>query len=386
MGRVTEPGSASRPPEGAAVSQAEFAAMDRAIALASKGEGTALPNPVVGCVLLDPAGTVVGDGYHVRVGGPHAEVAALTAAGDRAHGATAVVTLEPCNHQGRTGPCSVALIEAGVRRVVYAVPEPWATASGGADRLRSAGIDVASLSNVTGPAAAQRVSAAMDGNRVWLTSFRRGRPFVTFKAAMSIDGRVAAPDGTSRWITSVESRRDAHLLRNLVDTIMVGSGTVRADDPQLTARDDDGRPAGRQPLRVVVDSAGATPASAKVLGGDAETLIATAGEFGGTAEGRVDLARLLSALYVRGRRHILLEGGPTLAAAFFDAGLVDEVLVYLAPLIIGAGRSAVESAVVTTLGQARRVELREMASLGPDLRLRYAVKSEVPELSAMPVE
>lgn len=355
------------------MSDAELSAMDRAIMLAALGQGTALPNPVVGCVLLDAAGHAIGDGYHVRAGGPHAEVAALTAAGDRARGATAVVTLEPCNHQGRTGPCSIALIEAGVRRVVYAVPEPWATASGGAERLRAAGIDVVDLSRVDGSAAAQRVFAAQDGNRVWWTAFAHGRPFVTFKAAMSVDGRVAAPDGTSRWITSAESRRDAHALRSRVDTIVVGSGTVRVDDPQLTARDDDGRPVGRQPLRVVVDSAGITPVTAKVLDAGAETLIATAGEFGRTRDGRVDLARLLSALYVRGRRHVLLEGGPTLAAAFLDAGLIDEVLIYLAPLIIGAGRSAVESTTVTTLRQARRLELRETADLGADLRLRYAV-------------
>lgn len=347
--------------------------MDRAIALAALGHGSVLPNPVVGCVLIDRSGRVVGEGQHARAGGPHAEIVALNAAGDDARGTTAVVTLEPCNHRGRTGPCSTALIEAGVQRVVYAVRDPWPTAAGGGERLRAAGVDVADLSVSSDPVVLQRVSEALDVNRVWLTTVNEGRPFVTFKTGMSLDGRVAAPDGTSRWITSPESRRDAHDLRTRVDTIMVGGGTVRVDDPQLTARDQDGHPTGRQPMRVVVDSRGDIPRGAKVLDASAATLVATTREFGSTDDGRVDLTRLLSGLYVRGRRHILLEGGPTLAGAFFDAGLVDEVLVYLAPLVIGAGRSAVHSGTVTTLAQARRLELRETTRMGPDLRLRYAV-------------
>jgi diaminohydroxyphosphoribosylaminopyrimidine deaminase/5-amino-6-(5-phosphoribosylamino)uracil reductase len=355
------------------VSPIELEALDRAVALAVLGDGTVLPNPVVGCVLLDASGEVVGEGHHAAAGGPHAEVAALNDAGGRARGGTAVVTLEPCNHRGRTGPCSTALIEAGVRRVVYAVPDRWPTAAGGGERLRAAGIDVIDLSCVSDPDVAQRVSAARDVNRVWLGTVATARPFVTFKAGMSVDGRVAAPDRTSRWITSVESRRDAHLLRGRVDTIMVGAGTVRADDPQLTARDDDGRPVQRQPLRVVVAGRSDLPSGVRVLDASAPTLVARASEFGASVDGGVDLAKLLSELYVRGRRHVLLEGGPTLAAAFLDGGLVDEVLVYLAPKLIGAGRSAVESAAVTTLGQAVGLELREIARLGPDLRLRYAV-------------
>jgi diaminohydroxyphosphoribosylaminopyrimidine deaminase/5-amino-6-(5-phosphoribosylamino)uracil reductase len=361
------------PAAAAAVSEADLAAMDRAIAVAALGDGTVLPNPVVGCVLLDATGRVVAQGHHARAGGPHAEIVALRVAGERARGATAVVSLEPCNHQGRTGPCSTALIDAGVRRVVYAVPDPWPTAAGGGTRLRAAGLEVVDLSACAEPSAAQRVSAARDGNRVWLTTVRERRPFVTFKAAMSVDGRVAAPDGTSRWITSAPSRRDAHALRSRVDTIMVGSGTVRSDDPALTARDDRGRPSGPQPLRVVVGSRGQIPAGSRVLDGSAATLLATSTEFGAAPDGRVDLARLLSALYVRGQRHVLLEGGPTLAGAFLDAGLIDEVLVYLAPMVIGAGRSAVDSAGVRTLAQARRLELRGTEALGPDLRLRYAV-------------
>ncbi len=202
--------------------------MRRALELAERAVTDVLPNPVVGCVLLSPAGDTVGEGRHERYGHAHAEVNALRAAGAAARGATAVVTLEPCNHTGNTGPCAQALITAGVARVVIANTDPWAPASGGADTLRAAGIEV-----VTGVLADE----AADVNRVWLTGARNGRPFVTFKAGMTIDGRVAAPDGTSRWITSAESRADVHRLRQRVDTMLVGSGTVLADDPLLTVRD-----------------------------------------------------------------------------------------------------------------------------------------------------
>jgi diaminohydroxyphosphoribosylaminopyrimidine deaminase/5-amino-6-(5-phosphoribosylamino)uracil reductase len=391
----------------------ELAAMWRACELAARGAGSALPNPVVGCVLLSPIGEVIGEGFHERAGGPHAEVVALRAAGERAAGATAVVTLEPCNHTGRTGPCSEALLDAGVARVVVAVRDPWAPASGGIDRLRAAGVQVVDLSQlavtdptgagdvgsapvdqgsaagavtgrpdaaapaVTGdpaaPVAAVRaaVDAAEDVNRVWLTAARTERPFVTLKMATSLDGRVAAKDGTSQWISSPESRAEVHELRRRVDSIAVGVGTVLADDPQLTARDADGTVTGRQPLRVVVDSTGQTPATARVLDDAAPTLLATLAEIGAGPDGRVDLAALLDRLYRDGRRHLLLEGGPRLAAAFLDAHLVDEVLVYLAPLLLGAGRSALDGGSVTTLADAHRAELRELRRLGPAAVLRY---------------
>lgn len=341
-------------------------ALGRAVELAALGAGSVLPNPVVGCVLLSPDGDVVGQGYHRRAGGPHAEVVALADAGPAARGATAVVSLEPCNHTGRTGPCSLALIEAGVAEVVVAVRDPWPTAAGGIDTLRSAGITVIEVPS-------EMAAAAIDVNRVWLTATRLGRPFVTFKAGMTIDGRVAATDGTSRWITSAESRADVHRLRSEVDTMMVGVGTVLTDDPLLTVRDADGRPVGRQPLRVVVDSAGRTPASAKVRNCDAETLVATAPAFGGGS--RVQLADLLAHLYRAGRRHVLLEGGPTLATAMLDAQLVDEVLGYIAPLLLGAGRSLLDGGAVGTLAAAHRAELRAVDRFGPDVRLRYALEA-----------
>jgi len=356
------------------VTDAELAAVHRAVEVAKAGAATALPNPVVGCLLLSDSGEVVGEGFHERAGGPHAEVVALAAAGSRARGATAVLTLEPCNHVGRTPPCSEALIAAGVRRVVVAVRDPWPPAAGGIDRLRAAGVEAVDLTEL-GDAAPAAVDAAEDVNRVWLTATRHGRPFVTWKAGMTIDGRVAAPDGTSRWITSAESRADVHRLRARVDTMMVGIGTVLADDPQLTVRDANGIPAGPQPLRVVIDSHGRTPSTARVLDDSASTWVATVRDAGTDGDGHVDLAAVLRRLYRQGRRHVLLEGGPRLAAAFFDAGLVDEALVYLAPALLGAGRSALEGGTVTTLSQLHRTQLRDVARIGPDVRLRYAVRS-----------
>ncbi|GGM05227.1 bifunctional diaminohydroxyphosphoribosylaminopyrimidine deaminase/5-amino-6-(5-phosphoribosylamino)uracil reductase RibD [Nakamurella endophytica] len=351
---------------------AESAALLRAVDLAARGAGTVLPNPVVGCVIVDDAGVTVGEGWHERAGGPHAEVVALRAAGARAAGATAVVTLEPCNHTGRTGPCSQALLAAGVRRVVVAVRDPWPTAAGGTEALRAAGVDVRVLGPDDEP---HLVDRAEDVNRVWLAATRLRRPFVTFKAGMTADGRVAAPDGTSRWITSVPARTDVHRLRAEVDTMLVGVGTVLADDPQLTARDPDGTVTGRQPLRVVVDSHGRTPPTARVRDGAAETVVATAAEFPGP--GGVDLGALLAELYRRGRRHVLLEGGPRLVASMVDGGLVDEVLLYVAPLLLGAGRTVVEGTAVHTLGEAHRLELCTVDRVGADVRLRYRVPAHL---------
>ena len=351
----------------------EAPALRRAVELAAKGAGTVLPNPVVGCVLLAPGGWTVGEGYHQRAGGPHAEVLALAAAGRWAEGATAIVTLEPCNHTGRTGPCSAALISAGVARVVVAVRDPWLPAAGGLDRLRAAGVEVLDLTEMQTPDARVAVLAAEDVNRVWLTATRRQRPFVSWKVGMTIDGRVAAADGTSQWITSAESRADVHVLRAQVDTMLVGIGTVLADDPKLTVRDASGRPTGSQPLRVVIDSKCRTPAGARVLDDSAETWLATAEEVGSSSEGRVDLSAVLDQLYRRGRRHVLLEGGPRLAAAFFDADLVDEALIYLAPTLLGAGRNALEGGLVGTLADAHRAELRDVTRFGPDIRLRYVL-------------
>ncbi|GAA1362072.1 bifunctional diaminohydroxyphosphoribosylaminopyrimidine deaminase/5-amino-6-(5-phosphoribosylamino)uracil reductase RibD [Streptomyces beijiangensis] len=348
---------------------ADVDAMWRAIELAARGLGSTSPNPVVGCVITDASGEIVGEGYHQRAGGPHAEVHALAAAGDRARGATAYVTLEPCNHTGRTGPCSQALIDAGISRVVYAVGDPNPQATGGADTLRAAGIKAE-----TGILTAE----AAEGNTVWLTSVRLGRPYVTWKYAATLDGRIAAADGTSRWISSAESRADVHRLRAEADAVVVGSGTARADDPHLAVRGIEGA---TQPLRVVVDThATAVKPGARVLDEAAPTLIAVAEDaqteladaevvrLPRSAAG-LDIPALLAALQERGVRHVLLEGGPTLAGAFVAAGAVDRVVAYLAPVLLGEGPAALTGAGITTITEALRLDVTETVRIGADFRI-----------------
>ncbi|MBB5873160.1 diaminohydroxyphosphoribosylaminopyrimidine deaminase/5-amino-6-(5-phosphoribosylamino)uracil reductase [Allocatelliglobosispora scoriae] len=347
---------------------AELAAMARAIELAARGLGTTSPNPVVGCVILNAAGEVVGEGFHAYAGGPHAEIVALAQAGERAKGGTAVVTLEPCNHTGRTGPCAQALINAGVIRVVLAVSDPNPAATGGADTLRAAGVQV-----ITGV----REAEATKGNIAWLSAVRRGRPYLIWKFASTIDGRSAAADGTSMWITSEASRMDVHALRGTVDAIIVGVGTVLADDSRLTARNlRDGSLAIRQPMRVVVDSDGRTPLGAKVRDGAAPTWIATAAEVGVDATGKVDLVVLMTELYARGVRSALLEGGPTLAGAFLSAGLVDKIVGYIAPKLLGAGPAALLGAGVKTITDAIELDVTDVDKVGPDLRITAVPKRE----------
>ncbi|MFP5335404.1 MAG: bifunctional diaminohydroxyphosphoribosylaminopyrimidine deaminase/5-amino-6-(5-phosphoribosylamino)uracil reductase RibD [Actinomycetes bacterium] len=334
--------------------------MRRAVALAARGRATTLPNPVVGCVLLSPDGDPVGEGWHEVAGGPHAEVAALAGAGARARGATAVVTLEPCRHTGRTGPCTEALLDAGVARVVVGSPDPTAEGGGGVGVLRAAGVDVE-----TGVLADETDAV----NEPWLTAVRRGRPYVTWKVATTLDGRVAAADGTSRWITGEAARADVHRLRAEVDTVLVGVGTVLADDPALTVRGPDGGLAARQPLRVVADTSGRTPATARVRDDAAPTWVATAAEVGTDASGRLDLDALLRRLFRRERRHVLLEGGPRLAGTCWRAGLVDRVVAYVAPALLGAGPAAVEDAGIGTIADAARLQLVDVTRLGDDVRL-----------------
>jgi diaminohydroxyphosphoribosylaminopyrimidine deaminase/5-amino-6-(5-phosphoribosylamino)uracil reductase len=335
-------------------------AMRRAIALAARGLGTTSPNPVVGCVLLDSSGEVVGEGFHAYAGGPHAEIIALAQAGERARGGTAVVTMEPCNHTGRTGPCTEALIRAGLARVVIGVRDPNPVAAGGERALRDAGIEVE---------VGVRAAEAESVNIAWLTAVRRGWPYVIWKYAATLDGRSAAADGTSMWITSEAARMDVHALRGTVDVVMVGVGTVLADDPRLTVRNlRDGTLAIRQPLRVVVDSAGRTPPEARVRDGAARTWIATADEVGAGPDGRVDLTALLATLYERGVRSVLLEGGPTLAGAFLAAGLIDKIVGYMAPKLLGAGPAALSDAGIRTISEAVELEFVDITRVGPDLR------------------
>lgn len=330
------------------VRSAERAAMRRAVELSLAGLGETSPNPVVGCVILDAAGTPVGEGLHARAGGPHAEVVALRDAGARARGGTAVVTLEPCRHTGRTGPCTDALLAAGLARVVYAVDDPSAVAGGGAQVLAAAGVEVES---------GLLADEAARANEAWLHKARTGRPFVTWKYAATLDGRIAAADGTSRWITGVDARADVHELRRRSDAVVVGTGTALTDDPQLTVRLP-GISISRQPLRVVVGRR-ELPASAKVFDDTAPTLVLT----------DHDPVAVLKTLADRGVVSVLLEGGPTLAAAFAAAGLIDKVVAYIAPALLGAGPAALADAGIMTIGQALRLHLDDVDLIGIDVRI-----------------
>ncbi|WP_327009546.1 bifunctional diaminohydroxyphosphoribosylaminopyrimidine deaminase/5-amino-6-(5-phosphoribosylamino)uracil reductase RibD [Dactylosporangium sp. NBC_01737] len=333
--------------------------MRRAVELSLLGLGETSPNPNVGCVLVGPGGAVVGEGRTAPAGGPHAEVNALAAAGELARRATAYVTLEPCDHTGRTGPCTQALIEAGVARVVVAVRDPNPQAAGGAETLRAAGVTV--------DVGADH-DAARDAMIGWLTAVGRGTPYVIWKFAATLDGRSAAADGTSKWITSPQARADVHRIRGGVDAIIAGIGTVLADDPQLTVRTPTG-PTARRPLRVVVDGAGRTPPGARVLDDAAATWVVTSD--GG---GRVDLPGMLRELYDRGVRTALLEGGPTLAGAFLAEGLIDRVVAYLAPKLLGAGPAALAGAGISTIAEALTLDVVDLATIGPDVRLTATVK------------
>jgi diaminohydroxyphosphoribosylaminopyrimidine deaminase/5-amino-6-(5-phosphoribosylamino)uracil reductase len=319
-------------------------AMRRALELAANGPLTG-GNPRVGCVLLDADGRIVAEGWHRGTGTPHAEVDALSKVAD-ATGLTAVVTLEPCNHTGRTGPCAEALIAAGVSRVIYALDDPGEAEGGGAERLRAAGVEVA------GGVLAEEAEAFL---KPWLTATRRRTPWVTIKWGASLDGRAAAADGTSQWITGPEARARVHEQRAQSDAILVGTGTVLADDPSLTARGDGGllEP---QPLPVVIGER-AIPGTAKLWDHPRGVL----------ESGSRDLPTVLSWLFEQGIRRVFVEGGPTLASAFIAAGLVDEYLVYLAPKLIGGPMLAVGDIGVGTIADARPLTITDIERLGDDL-------------------
>jgi len=335
--------------------EAELAAMRHAAELARTVAGRTSPNPPVGAVILDADGRPVGQGATQRPGREHAEVMALAAAGENARGGTAVVTLEPCNHTGRTGPCTEALLAAGVARVVYAADDPNPVAAGGADRLRQAGVEV-----LGGVELAAVVRGALGP---WLHAVVHARPYVTWKFAATLDGRAAAADGTSRWISNPVSRADVHVLRSAVDAVLVGSGTVLTDDPQLTVRaaQPDGTEvlAPDQPLRVLLDRRHRVPPTARIFDDAAPTLVLD------TAVPRF----ACKALFDRGVRHLLLEGGPTLAGAFLAAGLIDEVVAYLAPKLLGAGTSVLEDAAITTMSEAVALEILDVSRFGDDLKV-----------------
>lgn len=324
--------------------RAERDAMRRAFALARRGPRGV--NPQVGAVILSPAGDIIAEGWHRGAGTAHAEVDALSKlSAEQARGATAVVTLEPCNHTGRTGPCALALIEAGVGRVVFSAEDPGVNSGGGAARMRAAGLDVDA-----GVLAEEGVALIDD----WLVSVRLGRPFVTVKWAQSIDGRAAASDGTSQWITGPAARADVHERRSAADAILVGTGTVLADDPALTARHADGSLYERQPIPVVLGTR-AIPADAAVRRHPHAPLFHT------------ELAAAVEDLRRRGIQRLFVEGGPSVASAVVRAGLADEVIAYIAPVLLGGDRLALTDIGVPTLADARRLKVATVEKLGDDL-------------------
>jgi len=324
------------------------AAMRLAIEHSNQVKGTTYPNPPVGAVILDADGEVVGAGGTAPAGGDHAEVVALRRAGRLAAGGVAVITLEPCNHLGKTPPCVDALLAAGVTTVVHAVIDPNKIAAGGASRLAEAGVQV--RSGVLGD------EVAAGPLREWLHKQRTGRPHVTWKYASSVDGRSAAADGSSQWISSEASRLDLHRRRGAADAIVVGTGTVLADDPTLTARLPDGSLAEKQPLRVVVGKREIT-SEARVLNDNSRTMVIR------THDPREVLQSLAD------RTDVLLEGGPTLAGAFLRAGVIDRILVYIAPILLGGPVTAVDDVGVPTIARALRWQFDGVDRIGPDLLL-----------------
>lgn len=351
----------------------DVACMAQALRLAALGMNTTTPNPRVGCVVVKD-GQVVGEGWHEKAGGPHAEVHALQAAGDRARGATVYVTLEPCSHFGRTPPCADALIAAGVARVVVAMSDPNPQVSGqGLERLKTAGIQVA-----TGLLRDQAEAL----NVGFISRMTRGRPWLRLKVASSLDGKTALNNGNSQWITSADARRDAHGWRARSCAMLTGIGTVRDDDPQLTVRD---IPVTRQPLRVVVDSRLETPLNARILDGGnvlvaaavpdekrmaalqqrgAEVIILANGQ------GKVDLPRLLVELGRRGINEVMVEAGFKLNGSLLREGCVDELLIYQAPVLLGdKARGMFDLAELTELSGKRELQILDRRMVGPDQRL-----------------
>jgi diaminohydroxyphosphoribosylaminopyrimidine deaminase/5-amino-6-(5-phosphoribosylamino)uracil reductase len=328
--------------------------MQRAIALSENGLGRTAPNPIVGAVIIGTDGSVIAEGFHDRQSSAdHAEVVALKIAGDKARGATMVVTLEPCNHTGTTPPCTQAIIDAGIKSVVFAVADPNPAAAGGASILKSAGIEVV---------AGVGVDLATYSNRAWLTKIIKGRPFITWKVAATLDGKVAALDGTSKWITNEASRADVQKVRRSVDAIMVGTQTVIADDPHLIPRDG---LTGGNPLRIVCGTQ-ELPKGAQVLDAAAPTQVIAS----------KDLEVVAAELLATGVNHILLESGPTLASAMLHACMLDELMIYQGPSLLGAGKNFVADLGALTLDHAMKMPRVSTETFGDDVKSIYRITNE----------
>jgi len=330
-------------------------AMQRAIALAEKGLGKTAPNPIVGALILDSTGAVVGEGFHDRSkSSDHAEVFAIKAAGERARGATIVVSLEPCNHTGTTAPCSQVIIDAGITTVVFAVSDPNPLAAGGADTLRAAGITV-----VAGVLEDQ----AAYSNRAWLMKIKKGRPYFTWKVATTLDAKVAASDGTSKWITNERSRADVQVLRRAADAILVGTNTVITDNPHLTPRGDfDGY--SRNPIRVICGEQ-ELPKDSKIFDSAAQTVIVKS----------KDLDLLVEKLNELAINHVFVEAGPTLASAMLDHCLMDELVIYQAPSLLGSGKGFFTFDYPSTISNQMRLDHISTEVLDGDVKSLYRIRN-----------
>lgn len=362
--------------------------MARALVLARRGQYSTPPNPSVGCVVVKD-GRIAGEGLHGFAGGPHAEIVALTAAGDKARGATVYVTLEPCAHQGRTPPCTEALRAAGVARVVAAISDPNPQVAGdGLKVLQRAGITTA---------AGLLADDARRLNRGFLSRMTRSRPWVTLKIGASLDGRTALANGCSQWITGDPARQDVQRLRARSSATLTGIGTVLADDPRLTIRSPDWPIGGRRPLRVVLDSSLRTPVTARLAGAEAPTLIFTSQESLPDATGLLtagvsvealargarglDLRQCLQRLAELECNEVLVEAGSTLSGALLSSALVDEVVLYLAPVMLGQDAQAMlRLPMIEHLGEAEPFEMSEVRQLGRDLRLTLRPKKQEEDL------
>jgi len=330
-------------------------AMQRAIALSEMGLGKCAPNPIVGAVIIDSLGNILAEGFHDRMASrDHAEVIAIAQAGKIAVGATLVVTLEPCNHQGSTGPCTQAIIDAGISTVVYAVNDPNVIAGGGAEKLKSAGINV-----IHGVMSEE----ATFSNRAWLTKIKKKRPFFTWKVATTLNGMIAASDGTSKWISNEVSREDVQKLRRDSDAILVGTNTVISDNPNLTPK---GEFHGytHNPLRIICGER-EMPADSKIFNAQAETLVVKSRDLG-------VLVERLNALDIN---QVFVEAGSKLASAMVVAGLMDELVIYRAPSILGAGKVFFEHESQSTIADQIRLEHISTQVLGGDIKSIYSFRN-----------
>jgi len=365
----------------AGFSTSDCAHMARALRLAARGRYTAHPNPMVGCVIVD-GDAIAGEGYHARAGEPHAEINALAEASGRARGATAYVTLEPCAHHGRTPPCAEALIDAGIARVVAAMRDPYVEVDGrGFDILDEAGIR-------TEVGLMQAAAEAL--NRGFIARATRGRPFVCVKVAASLDGATAMAGGESQWITGAEAREDVQRLRARSGAILTGIGTVLADDPSLTVRSPGVDTGGRQPLRVVLDSRLRMPGSAAMLALPGGTLVAHAAVSAGDGlanagaellarpgqDGQVDVRAVLEDLAMRGINEVLVEAGPGVSGHLLEHGLVDELVIYQSPHIMGSRtRGMFDTPGWDRLADRRELEITDVRRVGVDTRITAQVRN-----------